>query len=557
MSSPRVGRSALSALTFDAAESLTLPVLLQMRVAETPHAVAVTSPLGTLTYAAWLTRAKEVSRVLREHAGAAPGDRVMVWVEHEDARLFVIAFHGALDAGAIVVPLDDRLSNHEVAALLEKTTPCAMVLSKGLSTRLAQFDQPSGAHETAEADGRLLVVPVEGSALKLDGAVEVDDTGTELHDTGPAPRRADECAFLAFTSGSTGRPKGAMITHGGTVQLAERMVNAVFAAPRGGQRLSSSDVLQSPIPAYLGTSIANNLYPTVLAGCNLLYRGRRFDAALSEREMVSEGTTIYNGAPAHYAMMCGLPKGDAAEQAAVDVMIMSGSPLTRTLYRSIRGRWPGVAVANWYALNETMVGQTLNFGQDLEQEPTAVGHPVWPTELKVIGRDGKEAEPGLEGEVLLRSPGQMIGYFGDDLETAERITEDGWIRTGDQGKVNPSSGLLHLTGRAVERINRGAFKFYPREVEEVLARHPAVADCAVIGVPHPVLGQDVVAFVVLRGQHLDTQAAGVALRDFCREDLARHKVPSEVMFVDELPRSGFGKLARKDLVSKWRQSHAS
>lgn len=540
-------------LDFDAAGRLLLTDLLQARVDETPDAVALRSPSGTWTFAQWLHRAAIVGSALDAAVRLEPGVCVLVWVDTADSREVAAALHGALHAGGIAAPLDDRLSAPEVLRFAADTDAHAAVVSRGLLLRegLGVEGSLPGAGE-----GDLLVVPISGGVLQPARALLVPPAGEGTPSRATAVRRApDDCAFLAFTSGSTGRPKAAMITHGGSVQLAERMANAVFAAPRGGRRLRPADVIQSPIPAHLGTSVANNLYPAAFAGCTLSYRGRRFDPAASEREMVEQKTTIYNGAAAHFAMMCQLPESELTGRVAVDVMIASGSPMTRTLYDAMRRRWPAVSVANWYALNETMVGQTLNCGAGMEADPTAVGEVVWPTELKIIDDAGAELPAGEDGEVLLRSPGQMTGYYRRPDETAERIV-DGWIRTGDLGRIDSGDGMLRITGRSGDRINRGAFKFYPAEVEEVLAAHPAVADVGVIGVPHPVLGQDVAAFVVLRPSG-DTLADPAAeLQQHCRQRLSRHKVPAHFRVVDSLPRNNFGKLVRRELLSRWEQEPA-
>lgn len=538
----------VSELDFAAAGRLLLTDLLLARVDETPDAVALRSPSGTSTFAQWLHRATIVSSVLREATRLQPGACVLAWVDTADSREVAGTVHGVLHAGGIAAPLDDRLSAPELLRFAADTDACATVASRGLLLRdgLGTADSLPGSH-----DHDLLVVPISGGALQCSHALLVPAPGEGTASRDQAVRRApDDCAFLAFTSGSTGRPKAAMITHGGSVQLAERMVNAVFAAPRGGRRLQAADVIQSPIPAHLGTSIANNLYPAAFAGCSLSYRGRRFDAAASEREMVAFGTTIYNGAAPHFAMMCQLPETGLTSQLGVDVMITSGSPMTKSLYDAMRRRWPAVSIANWYALNETMVGQTLNFGAGMEIDPTAVGRPVWPTELKIVDEGGTAQPADKEGEILLRSPGQMIGYYGRPDETAERMV-DGWIRTGDLGRVGGDDGMLRITGRIGDRINRGAFKFYPAEVEEVLAAHPAVADAGVIGVPHPALGQEVAAFVVLRRPEVELADLAGELQKFCHQRLSPHKIPAYFRVVDQLPRNNFGKLVRRELLSRW------
>lgn len=546
--------TSVAELDFDAAGRLLLTDLLRARVEETPDAVALRSPSGTWTFAEWLHRATIVGSVLGEAARLDADACVLVWVDTADSREVAGAVHGVLHAGGIAAPLDDRLSAPEVLNFAADTDAHAAVVSRGLLLRegLGTEDALPGAGE-----GDLIVVPVSGGVLQPSRALLVPAAGQGIASRDAAVRRApDDCAFLAFTSGSTGRPKAAMITHGGSVQLAERMANAVFAAPRGGRRLVPADVIQSPIPAHLGTSVANNLYPAAFAGCTLSYRGRRFDPAASEREMVEQATTIYNGAAAHYAMMCQLPETELTKQVATEVMIASGSPLPKALYDAMRRRWPSVSVANWYALNETMVGQTLNCGAGMEADPTAVGRVVWPTELKIVDEAGAELPAGEEGEILLRSPGQMVGYYRRPDATAERIV-DGWICTGDLGRVGSDDGMLHITGRIGDRINRGAFKFYPAEVEEVLAAHPAVADVGVIGVPHPMLGQDVAAFVVLRRSASELADTVEELQQFCRQRLSRHKVPAHFRLVDGLPRNNFGKLVRRELLARWEPDPAS
>jgi acyl-CoA synthetase (AMP-forming)/AMP-acid ligase II len=539
----------VSDLDFDAAGRLTLTDLLQARAAETPDAPALRSPVGSYTFAQWLHRATIVGSVLPEAVRLEPGACVLVWIDTADGRELAGALHGVLYAGGIAAPLDDRLSAPEVVRFARDTDARAAVVSRGLLLRRPGPDALDGASLPGTRDHDVLVVPITDGALQCSRAVKVPDAGHGTPGRDAAVRREPgDCAFLAFTSGSTGQPKAAMITHGGSVQLAERMVNAVFAAPRGGRRVRPDDVIQSPVPAYLGTSIANNLYPAAFAGCALAYRGRRFDPAASEQEMVENKATIYSGAPAHFAMMCQLPETDLTARVGVQLMLASGSPMTRTLYDAMRRRWPAVSVANWYALNETMVGQTLNCGVDMDVDPTAVGRTVWPTELEIVGEDGAERPTGQEGEILLRSPGQMSGYYRNQPATDERIV-DGWVRTGDLGRVG-DDGLLRVTGRIGDRINRGAFKFYPAEVEEVLVSHPQVTEVGVIGVPHPVLGHDVAAFVVLR------DPAGLMdpveeLQAYCRQRLSPHKVPAHIRVVERLPRNTFGKLLRRELRSQW------
>lgn len=544
----------LGSLDFKEAGKLTLLDLLEKRTQATPDAIAVRSPAGHMSFSEWLHNARAISALIKQSSTYRPNTPILVWVDTTDVRKVISAQHGILDSGCIVAPLDDRLSVAEVKMFAKEVAATAAIVSRGLLLSRKNEDlQEFALNDLSSGDPLdLLIFSIDGTAFSLVASMEEEmdqyvDMGRSEH-ARPGP---DDCALLAFTSGTTGRPKAAMITHGGCVQLAERMANEVFAAPRGGRAIGPGDVIQSPVPAYLPTSIVNTLYAAVLAGCPVSYRGSRFDPVAEEKEMVLAGTTVYAGAPAHYAMMCQRPASDNSRAVRVQVMTVSGAPMTAALYHSMRERWPRVSIANWYALNETMVGQTLNFGRDMDLDPTAIGKPIWPTELAVVDDSGNQCVLGEAGEILLRAPGQMVGYYLNEVETAKRIDGNGWIHTDDTGFVGKEDGLLRITGRKGDRINRGGFKFYPIEVEEVLLGHEGLTDAAVLAIPDPVLGQDIVAIVVKLKDGRNRACAETDIREFCQDRLSRNKVPSRVYFVDQLPRSGFGKVVKKELIALW------
>jgi acyl-CoA synthetase (AMP-forming)/AMP-acid ligase II len=544
--------SRLEDIDFSAAQALTLPRLLQRRAEETPDAIAVRSVTGHLTFGAWARRANHLARILEE-MGIAPdlrGERVLIWMSNEDATQFVAAFQAILATGAIVVPLDDRMSALDVRRIIDQTEPQALVVSHAIYGNLGADacrelglgplpEDPAEVDVVAFSDGRVRDV-VRWDLGEADGF------------SGGLSDRAlpGDDAFIAFTSGSTGQPKGALLTHGGASAYAERVVNFIYARPRNVERLMAGDVVQSPIPLYTTASLIENFYPTILSGCTLLYEGRRFDPAASEATMAAAGTTIYNGAPAHAAMMCALPPGEH-EAARPQMMIVGGSALTRSLYSQMRERWPSAAIANWYGLNETGPGQTLNFGEDIERDPGSIGRPVWPTQLRIAGGDARQVPDGLEGELWLRAPGQISRYFRNPEATAQRV-QDGWIRTGDRA-VRGEDGLIRLLGRNEDRINRGGFKFYPAEIEDVLEQHEAVVEAAAFGIPHPLLGEDAVAVVALAP---DNRVGEEELRDFCRGRLARNKVPSRIVFVDQLPRNQYAKVIRREVRVQYERAVA-
>jgi acyl-CoA synthetase (AMP-forming)/AMP-acid ligase II len=266
--------------------------------------------------------------------------------------------------------------------------------------------------------------------------------------------------------------------------------------------------------------------------------------------MCDLGTTIYNGAPPHFAMMCDLPP--PAEPERLEMMVSGGSAFTAALYKRMRKRWPRASIANWYGLMESGCGQTLSWGEDMDRAPAAIGRAVRPADFRIVGEDLADMPTGCEGELWMRGPAQMREYFENPEQTALRL-HDGWVRTGDRAFVD-EAGVIHVAGRNEERINRGGFKFYPVEVESVLEDDPRVLEAAVIAVPHEVLGQDTVAFVV--------PAAGVELdepdlRARCKTRVAPNKVPTRIIVTNQqLPRGAYGKVVRRELAKRYEELEA-
>lgn len=522
---------------FEAAGALTGPELFEMRVAESPERIGVRSTAEDLTFGEWHLRTAGVRQRIDE-LGSLRGERVALWMTNDDAATYVCALQAVFASGAIAVMLDDRLAVREAQRILKESDPRALLISRLVSDRLGAAGlRALGATglDPSAMDGQIACFAVadgsvRGAPLRWDASMTAAPR--------PSVARAGDNAMIAYTSGSTGRPKGALWTQAALCQYAERVSHATYADPRGAKSLSDTDVLQSPIPLYTAASVIENLYPAILAGCAVVYEGRRFDPAASEQRIVRYSTTVYNGTPAHYALMCELPEKAGRDP---ELIVSAGSAITPALYRRMRSRWPSAAIANWYGLNESGTGQTLNYGVDMERYPGSIGRPVWPTEIRVVDGGGAARATGQAGELWMRAPGQLTEYFRNPEQTAERLARD-WLRTGDEAFVD-DSGLIHIVGRGEERINRGGFKFYPVEIEAVLAEHDAVREAAVIAVPHPLLGQDAVAFVVTT-RTIDAQT----LRAHCRERIAANKVPAKILFLDELPRGAYGKVVRRELV---------
>jgi acyl-CoA synthetase (AMP-forming)/AMP-acid ligase II len=531
-------------MTFEQVGRHSLASLLELRAEETPDEIAIAAVSHTLSFGEWRRRSAGLATRLEAAFGDLRGERLVFWMTNEDAPEFACAMIAAASRGAIVVALDDRATASEVGRVLAECTPRAALLSPQVCANLGprqhelELDEPRAG---ADDGPRIAVVRCEGSNLSQSAftwRAETDDAQL------PSEGRAEDDVMIAYTSGSTGRPKGALWTQGAVAMYGERVTRATYAEPRRGRCLGPDDVLQSPIPLYTAASVIENLAPTIFSGCRLLYEGRRFDAAASEARMHDEATTVYNGAPPHFALMCDLPPAESPP--ALGLLISGGSAFTEPLYRRMRKRWPRVAIANWYGLNESGTGQTLNHGTDLERAPAAIGRPLWPTNVRIVDEQRREVDPGGEGELWMRAAGQLREYFRNPAETAKRLSGD-WLRTGDRARAD-TSGLIHVVGRGEDRINRGGFKLYPVEIESALESHPDVREAAVVGVPDAILGQELVAFVVpADGRSIDP----ADLRAHCRAAIAPNKVPRQILIREQLPRGAYGKVVRRELLAEY------
>lgn len=515
--------------------TLTVPHLLEIRAAELGDAVAFRGVDGDLTYGAWMAQAVRLAEMMRTELGVRCGDRVFLWFGNDGASAYWTSYVATGLLGAITVSLDDRLSMREVNRLIAEAAPSAMIVSGRLSSNLGA-DSESAEPTNADAVLYCSSIPGLGMTPRLRFTLNRADLGVATQVTIDA--RPDQVASIAYTSGTTGRPKG--VKQGGLVPYMERVANEIWALPRRGAPVTAEDVIQSPIPTY---TAPYNVLTAVFAGARAVLEGRRFDPRLSERLIASEGTTIYNGAPAHYLMMSEAELPSDGPPRRLSLLVSGGSGFSKAVHERMQARWPGAAIVNWYGLNEC--GNLIHFGEDLRRNPTAIGRPISGVDVKVLAADGSMAAPGEPGELCI-SDGAFLGYFNrPDLDREKYV--DGWFRTGDV-VTQTESGILTLVGRNEDRINRGGFKFYPAEIEDAALEHPAVAEAAAIGVDHPTLGQDAVLFVVAKA---DQELTVADMRSFLGQRIARNKVPSQVLFRDALPRNSYGKVVRRQLVDDY------
>ncbi|WP_067811960.1 long-chain-fatty-acid--CoA ligase [Actinomadura kijaniata] len=460
-----------------------------------------------LAYRALDVWSARVAALLRRR-GIGPGDRVAVMLPNVPE--FAVVYYGALRAGAIVVPLDPLLKRREIAAFLGD---CAARL-------VVAWHACAEAVESGTAGTRtdyLFVVPGEFHRLLRE----------ERPDRAVAPAAAGDTAVILYSAGTTGRPRGIELTHGN--------LGSNAAAVARVQALGVDDVLLGALPLYHAFGLTCTLNAAVHAGARLTLMPR-FEPERALEVIRRDGVTVFPGVPSMYIALLDLP--GAADLSLLRVCVSGGAPLPLDVLRAYRTRF-GCVIFEGYGLSETSPVAASNRG-GAGHRPGSIGRPVPGVAMRVVDERGREAPPGEIGEIVVRGPNVMKGYWNDPEGTAEAV-RDGWFHTGDLGRVD-ADGFFFLVGRRREVIIRGGYTVYPREVEEVLYEHPAVRQAAVVGVPHPELGEEVAAVVAVRARVPPEE-----LRDFVRERVAAYKFPRLVRLVDELPTGPTGKIIKRAL----------
>jgi long-chain acyl-CoA synthetase len=482
-----------------------------LREAAADHAdrPAVRMDAEVLTYADLWNAAARVATLLKSF-GVEPGDRVGIMLPNVPA--FPIAYYGTLGAGGVVVPMNPLLKSREVAYYLGDSG--AKVL---FAWHAAAGEAAKGAAETGTR-----VVDVTGPLLTLDGPDPVPIT---------ADRGADDDAVILYTSGTTGRPKGAELTHANLTRNAELTATTLL-------KNSTGDVVMGCLPLFHVFGLTCGLNATVAAGSTLTLLPR-FDAGKALEIIQRDRVTIFEGVPTMYAAMLH-HTGERPDVSSLRLCVSGGAAMPVEVLRGFEEAF-GCIILEGYGLSETSPVASFNH-PDKVRKPGSIGTPIAGVEMRLIDADGGDVPAGEVGEIAIRGHNVMKGYWGRPDATAEAIT-GGWFRTGDLARVD-EDGYYYIVDRKKDLIIRGGYNVYPREIEEVLYEHPDVAEVAVIGIPHPELGEDVGAAVKLKPGGTATPAD---LRAFARERVAAYKYPRHVWIVDDLPKGPTGKILRREV----------
>ncbi|GII01418.1 class I adenylate-forming enzyme family protein [Planobispora takensis] len=478
----------------------TVPQMLALRAEQEPGGVAiVVEGEGTLTFGEWERRSHAVAHGLLDR-GVRPGDRIGLLFGGRDWADFAVSYCAVQLAGAVAVPLSDRLAPAEVRHMLDHCEASAVLCGRDL-------EAPDG--------GRWTAAPAE-----LEG-------GT----AGPpgVPVGPQDLAQILYTSGTTGLPKGVGATH----------ANLTFGCETRPKRrrFGHSRHLLHAFP--IGTNAGQTMLMNALDARPAMLTPARFTPARFTRliESYEVGTVFVVPAMAIELLNAGLH--ERHDLSSVVLLGSAASALPPAVSVRLAAAFPNATVTNYYTSTEAAPAQTIMIFDPAR--PDALGRPAFGGALRITGPDGGTLPPGEAGEVWMRSPAVSRSYYRDEQASAESF-RGGWVRMGDMGYLD-AEGYLHLVDRESDVVKSGAFKVSTLQVEAALYEHPQVAEAAVVGVPHPVLGTVLAAAVVPRSAGMSE----TGLRAFLMERLAGHELPDRVLVVDALPRNQSGKVIKREL----------
>ncbi|HUS16715.1 MAG TPA: long-chain fatty acid--CoA ligase [Chloroflexia bacterium] len=492
---------------------------LAKRAQLSPDKVALVDTLHDgrlITYHDWNAAANRTAHFLAAH-GVRRGDRVAVLAMNCVEYLDLWFACGKL--GAILQPLNWRLTPYELVALVDDATP--LVLLYG-----ADFVATVEALQVTESSVRhWIALDGAGQARAVDG-VFADRSAQPSSAPPPVAVAADDPWLICYTGGTTGTPKGAVLTHGSICW------NAINTVMSWGLTPDDRTILNSPLFHTGGLNVFTA--PLVqIGGTSIVCRG--FDPAQVFDLIEGAGVTIWFGVPTMFQALQGHPRWPTADFSALKLLISGGAPCPQPVFEAFWAR--GIDFKTGYGLTEAGPNNFWLPGAQVRHKPGAVGYPLFHIAARVVGPDGRECGIGEVGELLLRGPHVCAGYWGRPEDTATTI-RDGWLYTGDLA-CRDADGAYTIAGRIKDLIISGGENIYPAEVESVLAGHPAVAAVAVIGVPDPVWGEVGRAVIV---PHAGATVTPDALISFGQERLARYKVPKRIVFAPTLPLTGAGKV---------------
>jgi long-chain acyl-CoA synthetase len=495
--------------------------ILRAQAIRYPQKVALICGDERISYAELDRRIARLANGLQRQ-GVREGDRVVLFLSNSTA--IAALFYAAFSLGAIAVPVTTRLTPHELGYICQDSRPSAIAFENdGAAIRVVLDANPRAV--------RISVGSSHGDAISFATLSE--------EEAEPLPRLHCELddALIMYTSGTTGKPKGAIITHSNIVTQ-HGFINAIEWG------ISHADRFLVTTPLAHRTGFARLGNALTLGGTLIIMT--KFDPKQTIATIAREGATVAGMVPTVCRMLMPEIAADPSRCASLRRIVVTGEAFPVDLKRQLIGLLHDVKLVSFFAMTE-VGGVTSLSHEEQFTHASSVGRPTPGVEVRIVDDVGADVASGEAGELLVRvgEPGRysvMRGYYNRPEETAQAI-EDGWIHTGDMAKLD-ADGYLYIVDRKKDMILSGGFNIYTKEVEQALASHSGVADAAVIGIPDPIYGEAVVAFIeVLPGFELHE----ASILDHVKPLIAGYKKPKHIFIVDALPRNSLGKVLKREL----------
>ena len=487
--------------------------------------------------------------------GVGPGDRVAIAMRNLPE--WIISFWAIISVGAVAVPLNAWWTTDElVYGLDDSGTVVAILDAERLGRLSGHLDAIAGLRGVIVASESRDEIPKMAAAAQrvtVEAYTEVMTSGPTVGDLPQTPIDPDQDATIFYTSGTTGRPKGAVGSHRNS---ASNLMNLFFVSTRTSLRVGEEPGQSSPnhyllsVPLFHATGCQAILVVNTAAGGTLVMM-HHFDPERALELIERERVTTFGGVPTMVMRILDSPDFAIRDTSSVRNVSYGGAPAPPELVRRITAAFPVGQPGNGYGMTETSAATAMNSGPDYVARPESVGQAVPVVDVAIVPEDYEGSSPApdrpigpnVTGELWIKGPNVVRGYWNRPVETAAVFT-DGWVHPGDVARID-DEGFIYIVDRAKDVIIRGGENIYSVEVEAALFEHPAVADCAVIGVPHPVLSEEVGAVIVPRP---GMEVSAEELSTHVAERLAGFNVPTHYYFTDEpLPRNPAGKVLKREL----------
>jgi acyl-CoA synthetase (AMP-forming)/AMP-acid ligase II len=498
--------------------ALTIPAALRdaaSRYSDKPYLV---EGERSLTFSEVHEQVRAVARGYLAH-GLGVGERVVLWAPNSIE--WVLAGLAVSYAGGTLVPVNSRYTGHEVADIVDRTGATLVVVDDGFLGR-SQIEELRTASELTSVR-HVATISDLGALVAAGAGIGAASLDARADGVGP-----DDVADILFTSGTTGRAKGAMSAHRQTIAVSDAWAGI------GGVSAEDRYLVVNPFFHSFGYKIG--IVVGLLTGCTL-YPVATFDLDSVMSTIAEERITVLPGAPTIFTSLLDAPNRASYDLSSLRLSITGAAVVPVVLIERMRAAAPeGLGIDNVYTafgMTEAVVVTMCREGDSDELVATTNGRAI----------PGVETRIGDAGELLVRGDIVMLGYLDDPAATAEAIDPEGWLHTGDIGVLD-DAGNLQITDRLKDMYISGGFNVYPAEIEQALARHDAIADVAVVGVPEERMGEVGKAYVVRRP---GAELTGEDVIAFARERLANYKAPRSVDFVDTLPRNASGKVLKNEL----------